>query len=204
MSRRIAVPVAFALLLLVAAIGSGAALAPDPATYFTNNVTPEATGVTLASEISIGPGVSVPTTPSGAASAASARTPRSMTVAALTTGIIAYGAPTFGGAAPVSLSQLTPNVLGALLALGLVNTFGAYLIFYSLVAALGAARTSMVTYIIPVVGLILGALFLGEQVDVRLLFGAILIVGGIAIVNLNLVSWFKGLMTRVRAKEQIV
>jgi drug/metabolite transporter (DMT)-like permease len=85
-----------------------------------------------------------------------------------------------------------------------VNTFGAYLIFYSLVAALGAARTSMVTYIIPVVGLVLGALFLGELVDLRLLFGAILIVGGIAIVNLNLVSWFKGVVTRVRAKEQIV
>lgn len=128
----------------------------------------------------------------------------SMTVAALTTGIIAYGAPIFGSASPVHLGQLTPNVLGAILALGLVNTFGAYLIFYSLVAVLGAARTSMVTYIIPVVGLVLGALFLGEQVDVRLLIGAILIVGGIAIVNLNLVSWFKGVMTRVRAKEQIV
>ncbi len=128
----------------------------------------------------------------------------SMTVAALTTGLIAYGAPSFGGAAPVSLSQLTPNVLGAILALGLVNTFGAYLIFYSLVAALGAARTSMVTYIIPVVGLVLGALFLGERVDFRLGIGALLIVGGIAIVNLNLTAFFKGLTARAAAKEQIV
>ncbi len=128
----------------------------------------------------------------------------SMTVAALTTGLIAYAAPTFGGASPVNLEQLTPNVLGAILALGVVNTFGAYLIFYSLVAALGAARTSMITYIIPVVGLVLGALFLGEQVDLRLLIGAILIVGGIAIVNLNLASLFKGLATRVAAKGQIV
>ena len=129
----------------------------------------------------------------------------SMTVAALTTGLIAYGAPTLGGAAPVSLSQLTPNVLGAILALGLVNTFGAYLIFYSLVAALGAARTSMVTYIIPVVGLVLGALLIvGERVDFRLGIGALLIVGGIAIVNLNLTAFFKGLMTRSTAKGQIV
>ena len=82
-------------------------------------------------------------------------------------------------------------MLGASLALGLINTFGAYLVFYSLVAALGAARTSMVTYIIPAVGLILGAIFLGEQVDVRLVFGAILIVGSIAIVNLNLEGRFK-------------
>jgi drug/metabolite transporter (DMT)-like permease len=77
------------------------------------------------------------------------------------------------------------------LALGLVNTFFAYLIFYSLVAALGAARTSMVTYVIPAVGLILGAIFLGEVVDIRLLIGAALIMGSIAIVNLKLGNIFR-------------
>lgn len=109
-----------------------------------------------------------------------------MIVAAITTGLIAYLSPPLGGAAPVSFGTLTPKVLSALLALGLLNTFGAYLIFYSLIATLGAARTSMVTYIIPVVGVALGALFLGEQVDLRLLIGAVLIIGSIAIVNLNL------------------
>jgi len=88
------------------------------------------------------------------------------------------------------LNQLEPHVLGAILALGLVNTFGAYLIFYSLLAALGAARTSMVTYVIPVVGLVLGAIFLAEHVDLRLIAGAIMIVGGIGIVNLNMTSLF--------------
>jgi drug/metabolite transporter (DMT)-like permease len=88
------------------------------------------------------------------------------------------------------LGQLGPRVLGATLALGLVNTFGAYLIFYPLVAVLGAARTSMVTYIVPVVGLVLGTIFLGEQVDLRLTIGAIMIVGGIGIVNLKIASFF--------------
>ena len=68
------------------------------------------------------------------------------------------------------------------------NTFVAYLIFYSLIAALGASRTSMITYILPVVGLILGAIFLGEVVDLRLLVGASLIIGSIGIVNLNFQS----------------
>jgi drug/metabolite transporter (DMT)-like permease len=113
-----------------------------------------------------------------------------MTVAAIISGIIAYLSPALGGPSPVGFSQLEPSVLGATLALGLVNTFGAYLLFYPLLAALGAARTSMVTYIIPVVGLVLGTIFLGEQVDLGLIIGAIMIVGGIGIVNLNITSFF--------------
>ena len=114
-----------------------------------------------------------------------------MTVAALISGIIAWVSPLLGGPPPISLSQLTPSVLGAVLALGLVNTFGAYLIYYPLVSVLGAARTSMVTYVIPIVGLVLGAIFLGELVDLRLVIGTLLIVGGIGIVNLNIASLFK-------------
>jgi drug/metabolite transporter (DMT)-like permease len=119
----------------------------------------------------------------------------SMTVAAVLSAGLAWLSPLLGGPAPVSLGQLTPGVLGAVLALGLVNTFGAYLIFYPLVSVLGAARTSMVTYAIPVVGLVLGAIFLGEQVDLRLLIGTLMIVGGIGIVNLNLRSIFRSTKT---------
>jgi drug/metabolite transporter (DMT)-like permease len=114
----------------------------------------------------------------------------SMTVAALFSGIIAYSAPFFGGQAPTSIGALSPLVLWSTVALGLVNTFGAYLLFYPLVVVLGATRTSMVTYVIPAVGIALGALVLGEVVDLRLLLGAILIIGGIGIVNLKLGSLF--------------
>jgi len=114
-----------------------------------------------------------------------------MTVASITTGIITYLSPAFGGQPVVMLNGLEPRTLGAILALGLVNTFVAYLIFYSLVSVLGAARASMITYVIPAVGLVLGALFLGEQIDLLLIIGAIMIVGSIAIVNLNITSLFK-------------
>jgi drug/metabolite transporter (DMT)-like permease len=123
-----------------------------------------------------------------------------MTVATVLSGVIAYAAPALGGAPPISLGQLTPLVLGAVLALGIVNTFGAYLIFYPLVAVLGAARTSMVTYVIPVIGLVLGAIFLGEQVDLRLVIGTLMIVGGIGIVNLNLRSLLAWPKARASAK----
>jgi drug/metabolite transporter (DMT)-like permease len=109
-----------------------------------------------------------------------------MTVASIVTGIITYAAPALGGPAPISLTTLEPRALFAILTLGLLNTFVAYLMFYSLIATLGAARASMITYVIPVVGLLLGALFLREWVDVRLVIGAVMILGSIAIVNLKL------------------
>jgi drug/metabolite transporter (DMT)-like permease len=114
-----------------------------------------------------------------------------MTVAAITTGLIAYGLPSLAGGAPLPLNQLTPTVLGAVLTLGILNTFAAYLIFYSVIAVLGAARTSMVTYVLPVVGLLLGAAFLSEQIDSRLMMGALLILGSIAAVNLDVAALTK-------------
>lgn len=114
-----------------------------------------------------------------------------MTVTAIISGILTYAAPYLGGPAPFPLDQLTPRVLGATIALGLINTFFAYIIFYALIPALGAARTSMVTYVIPAVGIVLGALFLDELVDIRLLIGAVLIVGSVAIVNLKFGNMFK-------------
>jgi len=114
-----------------------------------------------------------------------------MTVTAIISGILTYVAPLLGGPTPTPLDSLTPRVAGAMLALGLVNTFVAYIIFYALIPALGAARTSMVTYVIPAVGLLLGAIFLGEAVDIRLLIGAALIMGSIGIVNLKLGNIFR-------------
>ncbi len=119
-----------------------------------------------------------------------------MAVTAIISGIICYALPLVGGPAPAPWTSLTPRVAGAMLALGLVNTFVAYLIFYSIVGTLGAGRASMVTYVIPAVGLALGALFLGEQVDLRLLIGASMIVGSIGIVNLDLGGLLRRLVPR--------
>jgi drug/metabolite transporter (DMT)-like permease len=77
-------------------------------------------------------------------------------------------------------------VLLSVLILGFVNTLVAYLIYYSLVRNLGSVRTGMVTYVLPPVGLLLGAVFLNEQLDERVLIGAGLILVGIAVVNLRL------------------
>lgn len=114
-----------------------------------------------------------------------------MTVAAIVTGFITFVGPLWGAPTPLMLGELTPRVLGATITLGLLNTFVAYLIYYSLIAALGSARTSMVTYVIPIVGILLGTMFLDEQVDLRLIIAAIMIIGSIAIVNLRFHPWWR-------------
>jgi drug/metabolite transporter (DMT)-like permease len=73
----------------------------------------------------------------------------------------------------------------AVLWLGLLGSGLAFLIFFRLLGRWDATRTSLVAYLIPVFGLALGALVLGERVDAGLLGGTALIVAGIALVNLR-------------------
>ena len=71
----------------------------------------------------------------------------------------------------------------SILWLGILGSGLAYLAVFRLFAAWGATRTTMVAYEIPVWGIILGFLVLAEPVDIRLLIGTALVVGGVALVN---------------------
>jgi drug/metabolite transporter (DMT)-like permease len=86
---------------------------------------------------------------------------------------------------PFTLPQLPVTWL-ALAWLGLLGLCIAYLLFFYLNNVWGPTRASLVTYVFPVVGLILGIIFLNEEVDWRLLVGSGLIVASIVIVNLKL------------------
>lgn len=92
--------------------------------------------------------------------------------------------PLFGGRAFVPLDQVPGDTLLAVFGLGFLNTFIAYLFFYFIIQQLGAFRASMVTYIVPAVGLFLGWA-VGETVDWVMLIGAFIIFTGIAIVNVR-------------------
>ena len=75
------------------------------------------------------------------------------------------------------------GALAAMLALALLGTVGAYLLYYRLIARVGATRTTMSTYLLPVFAVVYGALFLHEPVGPRLLLGFALILLGVAVVN---------------------
>ena len=73
----------------------------------------------------------------------------------------------------------------AIVWLGVLGSCVAYLLFFYLINAWGPTRASLVTYVFPVIGLVLGLIFLNEPADWRLLAGSLLIVGGLAVVNLK-------------------
>jgi drug/metabolite transporter (DMT)-like permease len=67
--------------------------------------------------------------------------------------------------------------------LGMLGSGFAYLLFFRLVRAWGATRTTMVTYAIPVVGISLGVVVLGEQLHPAEVAGTVLILGGLVLAN---------------------
>lgn len=67
--------------------------------------------------------------------------------------------------------------------LGAVGTGFAYVVFFRLLTGWGPTRASLVAYLLPVVAVVLGVAVLGETVDATFLAGAVLIVGGIWVLN---------------------
>lgn len=91
------------------------------------------------------------------------------------------------GAAPIVEAPLTlprlPITWLAIVWLGVIGVAVAYLLFFYLLHSIGPTRTTLVTYVFPLVGVALGVLFLNERLDWNLIGGTILIVGSIMIVN---------------------
>jgi drug/metabolite transporter (DMT)-like permease len=66
----------------------------------------------------------------------------------------------------------------AILALGLACTAAAFAAYYALIAAAGATRAALTTYVAPLFSVAVGALALGEPVGAGALLGLVLILAG--------------------------
>lgn len=110
----------------------------------------------------------------------------------LDSGVLAFGQVVMGTGmalpaaflfeAPFTLPRL-PLTWIALVTMGLLLTCTGTILYFSLLRSVGPTRTIMVSYLFPLVGVLLGILFLGEEPSWRLLGGGALIIGGIIIVN---------------------
>jgi drug/metabolite transporter (DMT)-like permease len=77
--------------------------------------------------------------------------------------------------APISL-----RAWGAVISLGVACTGVAYMLFFHLIAVAGPARAITVTFVIPIFGILWGAVFLGETVSPAMLEGCGVILVGTA------------------------
>ena len=71
----------------------------------------------------------------------------------------------------------------AVLWLGVLGSGIATILLYYLLHEIGPTRTTLVTYIFPVGGVILGVFFLDEQISWQLLTGSAIIIASLAVVN---------------------
>lgn len=75
------------------------------------------------------------------------------------------------------------DALLAVVWLGVFGSGAAYLLHFRLLARIGATRTSILAYFLPIIGIVSGALMFQEQIDPIVLVGAALVLAGIALVN---------------------
>jgi len=84
---------------------------------------------------------------------------------------------------PVGRIDPAPEAIVAVAWLGILGSGFAYLCFFTILAHWGATRTSTVSYMLPIVGIALGAAVMGDPVTPNRIVGTGMIIAGIAMVN---------------------
>jgi drug/metabolite transporter (DMT)-like permease len=92
---------------------------------------------------------------------------------------------------PWTLAMPHWDAWAAWLAIALVNTALAYVVYYRMVASVGVTYISLVTFLIPVIALFLGATFLGESVHWQALAGMAIIALGLAATDERLFGFIR-------------
>ncbi|HEY7146530.1 MAG TPA: DMT family transporter [Streptosporangiaceae bacterium] len=77
--------------------------------------------------------------------------------------------------------RLDATVTVSIIVLGLIGTGAAYVLNYQIITSEGATVASTVTYLLPIVAIILGVLALNEQITVVTLAGIAIILAGVAL-----------------------
>ena len=94
------------------------------------------------------------------------------------------------------------GVIASLLVLGLICTALAYLIFFALVAEVGASRGTVITYVNPAVSVLLGVTLLGEPLNAAIVVGFLLIIVGSWLSTGGILPPSLGHLLRIRLQQQ--
>jgi drug/metabolite transporter (DMT)-like permease len=112
-------------------------------------------------------------------------------------GVIPFSLIAFLGGLPISIpagawelktigvGEISPGVVGGVLFLGIISTALAMVLWNSAFALVDANLASLTFFAQPVVGTVLGWLFLGERITLLFLFGGLLIGVGLGISSIE-------------------
>ena len=95
-------------------------------------------------------------------------------------GQVSAAAVVYAPLAALTWPRTTPSVqvLLALAGLGVICTAAAFLVFFRLIAEVGPARATVITYVNPAVAVALGVIILGEPLTPAIGAAFVLILGG--------------------------
>jgi len=93
-----------------------------------------------------------------------------------------------------AVTTASPTSWMCVVALGLLSTALAYILYFNLINSAGATNASLVTLVVPVGAILLGALFLGETLDGYEL-------AGIGLIGLGLLTTDGRILGLARARE---
>ena len=79
----------------------------------------------------------------------------------------------------------------AILALALVCTSIAYLIYFRILATAGATNLLLVTFLVPVSAILLGSFVMGDRLEEKHVFGMALIGLGLAAIDGRPIQWLR-------------
>ena len=94
---------------------------------------------------------------------------------------------------PWNLPMPSLATWSAVIALAVLATAVAYVLYFRILASSGATNLSLVTFLIPVSAIILGALFLNETLQAKHFIGMALIAAGLAAIDGRVVKVFNKL-----------
>lgn len=77
----------------------------------------------------------------------------------------------------------SPQIIAAVLALAVVATAFAYILYFELIARAGASNAALVTLVVPVSAVILGTILLGERLDSFELAGMAVILASLVVID---------------------
>lgn len=99
--------------------------------------------------------------------------------------------------------DLQPDVVASVLALGALGTGLAYLLNYRLIQDEGATTTSTVTYLLPVVAVLLGIIVLAEPITWTLIVGTAVVLAGLATSDSRFSRIRKGVESSTDTSRQV-